>query len=602
MADDKKPIINRPATAEKDLTPDQLEQHKKILILKKEASMQAELAYRTKLHNIYLEASAHKDDKARNWDTFMAFYRGTQWPARMPKYKVSAVMNYLVENIERKTALLTDSKPIPKIVPYKDNLQDTADVLNRLISLIFEDGSFSQSKVDLLEYAQVVGSGFIGTLYDRTARHNTGGVKVTNYDPRAVYFDPLVLKSYLLSEGEFVIIEDIWPIEKARDVFPQRADMFRPDVGLSRFEPNQGPGLFRAMISRVFKAREENLVKSEIPRVHVREFWLKDRSRDQDGNPNFKNFARKSITVGDIIADDGENPYDDGDFPIDMYSWHTDFHTAWGWGDIELLKNPQELLNKITAIIVENLMLSSNAIWIGDADALSKEGWKKLNNAPGSYVQVKPGRILRREAGLHFPEYVLKMLDHEKNSMDTMSGMVDVMRGIRTGQVSSGVAVESLQLMAQALIRLRSRALEAMDVRIGRKLISRIFQYYEPQTIIELLKLNEEDEMIKTYTTDLLKPINRRGKEWMHDFMFSVEPGSSLGLAKEQRKQEAFKLRELQVIDDEALLEALEYPNRKKIISRTDKKRSDAQNEEVAGQSPANQGGKAKQFPNQARG
>jgi hypothetical protein len=177
--------------------------------------------------------------------------------------------------------------------------------------------------------------------------------------------------------------------------------------------------------------------------------------------------------------------------------------------------------------------------------------------------------------------------------------MVDVMKGVRTGQVSSGVAVEALQMMAQALIRLRARALEAMQARIGRKLMSRIFQFYEPQRIIELYRLVHGDTTEETVAlkTDLLKPITGRGREWSNNLMFRIEPGSSLGMAKTQRRIESMRLREMQVIDDEALLDDLEYPNRKAVMARTKQKREDAANQEVAGQQQ--QVGAGTQFPNQ---
>ena len=592
----------RQKSANENRTPDQLERFDPIEI-KKAINQLAELAFSTKLHNIYIEAMYHKEMIARDWMEFTSFYRGEQWPKRRPSHKVSGILNFLVENIERKTALLTDAKPIPQVTALNDDYQATADVLNELMRLVFASSDFGQATADMIESCQIFGSGFMGTLYDRSALGGRGDIRVNAFDPRAVYIDPVVLKSYLLCEGEFIIMEDIWPLEKAKDVFHERADLFKPDYGLSRMQINQPPGLFRALINRVFsRAREENVLRSEIPRVHVREYYLKDRSKtDSKGKEyRFRNASRKVVMVGDVIAMDGENPYEDGEHPVDMMAWHTDFHTAWGWGDIELLKSPQEIQNKLVSVMIENLMLMSNAIWIGDADAMSKEDWEKLSNAPGSAVKKKPGRELRREPGIAFPPQAQQVLEYVGVNKDVMSGMVDVMKGVRTGQVSSGVAVEALQLMAQALIRLRARALEALQARVGRKLMSRIFQFYEPAKIMEMFRMSGRDatEEAVAIKTDLLKPISGRTAEWSKNLMFRIEPGSSLGMAKTQRRVESMRLRELQVIDDEALLEDLEYPHRKAVLKRTRQKREDMANAEVAGNQPAP--GAATQFPNQS--
>jgi len=573
-----------------------IEDFAKLQILTKEAERIAETEFRIKLLNLYTEASQSKAKVSRNWDLYTQFLRGAQWPARRPAYKVSAVINYLIENIERKTALLTDTKPIPDVQPRSDTLQDTADILNILISVIFEGSSFSQAMVDVVENAQVFGTGSIGTLFDADGDGGRGDIGVPSYDPRAVYFDPLVRKSYLLCEGEYVILEDVWPLSKAQDMYPKRADLFKSDVGLVRFQGEQSKGFFGTIKSKILQTRPEAQQGSEIPRIYVREFWLRDRSKT-DGKLRFKNGARKVIMIGDLIADDGDNPYNDGQFPVDLLAWHTDFSTAWGWGDVELLKNPQELINKITATVMENIALMSNAIWVGDQDALTKEEWARLNSAPGTYVKKRPGRELRREPGVPLPSYVGETVQGLVGASEKITGMIDVMRGNATGQVSSGVGIESLQLMAQALIRLRARAVESMQERVGRKLISRIFQFYKPDKIMEVLQETTriDSAAMQAITSELLKPISKRKDDAWTKVGFKIEPGSSLGLAKVQKRIESMKLREMQVIDDPALLEDIEYPHRRSVLARMSQKREAEEVPEVG--PPAGAGGT--QFPTQ---
>ena len=582
-------------------TQSKIEDFAKLQIITREAELEAEVRFKEKLQGIYTEAAQNKENYSSNWRSYIDFLRGKQWPDRRPSHKISAILNFLIENIERKTALLTDTKPLPKVIARSDSAQNTADILNTILGMIFESSSFAQAVSETVENAQVLGTGALGTLYDPDTDAGRGGVSIVSYDPRAVYFDPLVRKSYLLSEGEYVIVEDVWSLEKARDIFPKRANMYQADAGLSRFVSQKQEGFFASIKSKVFKPREDKLTTSEVPRVYVREFWLRDRSKKSDSDTyRFHNASRKVVMIGEVIADDGDNPYNDGQFPLDLYGWHTDFDSAWSWGDVELLKSPQELMNKIIATVLENIALMSNAIWIGDQDALTKEEWIRLNNAPGSYVKKRPGRELRRDPGVPLPNYVLEALGMLETGSEKVTGMVDVMRGIRTGQVSSGVGIESLQMMAQALIRLRARALEAVHERVGRKLISRVFQYYKPDKIFEVLRETKDIDAktIEPIVSELLKPLDKRKKDAWTDIAFSIEPWSSLGLAKTQRRIESMRLYELKAIDDEALLNDLEYPHRNKVLERIHSKREAEQTQETV-QSP---GGVAKQFPNQSGG
>ena len=579
-------------------TQSKIEDFDKLQIINREAELQEELLYRNKLMNIYAEASQDKEIYSKNWTQYIDFLRGKQWPDRRPSHKVSAIINFMIENVERKTALLTDTKPIPNVRPRSDELQDTADILNLLIEMIFESSSYSQSRADVVENAQVFGIGATGTLYNPDADAGRGDIEVVSYDPRAFYFDPLVRKSYLLAEGEYFIMEDVWSLEKARDLFPTRADMFKADAGLSRFVNDKKEGFFSSIRNRIFQPREQIIAASEIPRVYIREFWMRDRQKNESKKYVFNKASRKTVMIGDVIADDGDNPYNDGLYPADLLTWHTDFNSSWGWGDVELLKNPQELINKINATIMENIALMSNAIWIGDQDALTKEEWIRLNNAPGSYVKKRPGRELRREPGVPLPAYVLQTAQGLEGASEKITGMVDVMRGVASGQVASGVGLEGLQMMAQALIRLRARSQEAMHERIGRKLISRIFQYYEPEKIFEVLKNSAkyDSESMKPIVSELLKPISKRRPEAWTDVAFAIEPGSSLGLAKSQRNIESMRLFEMKAIDDKALLGDIDYPHRNEVLKRMGEKR-EAENAPEVGDGPPGAGSR---FPQQA--
>ncbi|MFA5132948.1 MAG: hypothetical protein WC444_06505 [Candidatus Paceibacterota bacterium] len=590
-----------------DPTPEQIEQFEKLQILSKEAEVRREIEYVGMLNKYYTEAALYKQQHTQDWARYTKFLKGEQWPVRRPSHKVSSVINFTIENIERKTALLTDSKPIPSIVPRSDSFQDTADILNDLCSAIFEQSVFGQGMSDVVYNGQVFGAGFTSTVYDRSGGNGRGEILVPSVDPRAAYFDPLVIKSYNLCEGEYFIVEDVWALSKAQDIYPKVADRIKADAGLTPFrQAQQHKGFLSTLLGTIFQPQGiQDPHVSAVPRVYIREFWLKDRSKTERGKPEFKNMSRKSVLIGDVVlADDGENPYDDGEFPQDMLSWHADPDCGWSWGDVELLTNPQEQFNKLLATILENAILMSNAIWVGDADALTKEEWIKLTNAPGSHVKKRPGRELRREAGVALPQYVFEVANFLKVAKDEITGMVDVMRGIRTGQVSSGVGIEALQMAAQALVRLRGRAIEAMHMRIGRKLISRIFQFYEPERIFEVLRARQSkyEQQIKEIESELLRPVSKRKERAWLDVVFQIEPGSSLQLVKQERKQQSMNLRKMQVIDDRALLEDLEYPHREDVLKRVEMKRQDEQNQEVTPQQPASHAGASTQFPNQSGG
>lgn len=536
-----------------------------------------EIEFVSKLSAIYEEAYAHREVEAKNWDTFRKFVRGlNQWPARRPSYKVSALINFLPSNLERKAALLTDTKPKIEIKPRRSGLDDTCKILSKCIDAIWEEQEVSQKLVELTLQAQTFGSTFANTTYDRDADGGRGDVDVVIRDPRSVLVDPNVRRSYLLGKGEFVILEDIYPLAFARAMWPKRAHLMRPAPEFSTFAPVQRQGLLARVATKIWRpSSKSDEIKSEIPRVVVREFWMRDRSKTDAGRDAYRNQCRKVTLVNDILVSDADNPFWDGNFPLDMIDWHMNLNSSWGWGDVELLKGPQEIINKLTSTIIENAILMTNAIWIGDADALSKKEWDNLTNEPGSYVKKRPGKELRREPGLPLPDALYRTLDMFKSyGIDEISGMVDVMRGMHSGQVESGVAIESLQLAAQAMIRLKARSIESLIKRIGQKMISRIFQYWDQDRILNLVGAEEAIRQFNFVRSELIRPYGKRVPDAFRDYQFIVVPGSSLAMSKMQKVMMATQLFQLGLIDELELLKTMEYPNAEKVAMDAQKRRA----------------------------
>jgi hypothetical protein len=209
----------------------------------------------------------------------------------------------------------------------------------------------------------------------------------------------------------------------------------------------------------------------------------------------------------------------------------------------------------------------SNGIWIGDKDALTKEEWKKLTNEPGSIIKKNTGRDLHREAPPALPNYIMEAAKMMVDGLEKLSGITEVVEGRRPGQVTSGVALESLAIMAQTVIRLKARQLDNLIQRVGQKLIARIFQFYTTDRVFNFVG----DGKIQNYLFErekIRELIKKDGMKAFQDYQFKVVPTSSLAMTKWQKGLIATQLFQLGLIDNEATLEALEFPNREEIMQR----------------------------------
>jgi hypothetical protein len=163
-----------------------------------------------------------------------------------------------------------------------------------------------------------------------------------------------------------------------------------------------------------------------------------------------------------------------------------------------------------------------------------------------------------------------------QEGMEKLSGITEVTEGRRPGQVTSGVAIESLATMAQTTIRLKARQIEAMIERMGQKLIPRIFQFYTTDRVFNFS--GASNGKIQKYTFErekIRKKIQKDGELSFRDYVFKVVPTSSLAMTKWQKGLMATQLYQMGLIDEKAALDSLEFPNRDEIMKRMSQKQEE---------------------------
>ncbi len=524
------------------------------------------------LDKIYQEAKFAKEEVAKNYDRWLNHYRGQFWPSKRPDWRVSAVINHLAELIQREVAYLTDSRPVIRVVARNDHLQPVAEVLENIIAALWEERNWQQKQQELLILAAIFGAAFSRCVWNPQLDDGRGDIDIVVGDPRVYLVDPFCLRANQLDEAEYIIHEYVVPKSVLDEQYPHLASKIKPTYGAEEEEKG-----FKHFLRKLLFGTEREQ-KAILPRCLVQEFWIKDRTRvELEEGQSVRKYpgGRHIVRVGHLILKDEPNPYIDERFPIDMFDWSFNPNSAWGISEVEYLHSLQEMYNKLMAIIVEHAILTCNAVWIGEEDALSPAAWSRLTNKPGAIVRVRPGKTLRREPPPPLPAYIQNAVQYLENQMQVLSGMTDVMRGER-GALTSGVAIESLQVASQAIIRLRARSFEQFLARIGQKLISRIFQFYTTDRVIKILgpdgNIREYEWVRKQIMDPILKYYEGDYRQKLHsafrDLQFKVVEGSSLAMNKIQKVMMAITFYRMGVIDEEALLEIAEWPHRKEILER----------------------------------
>lgn len=489
------------------------------------------------------ESEMAKKEYQQRWEENIRQVRGDQWRLKRSPYFLA---NIIKNQVRRKVATLTESKPQIQVKSRKANMSRASNILYNAAKSLFEKNNTEETIYRLAQFGMTMGSAFIGIFYNKAI----DDIELTFIDPRRVFLDPMVTAAADLDKAQYLRIDSVLPLAEVRMNFPGRGALVEPTSKPGTYG-NQNPRSRWSVVSATLSVmpriyRPGNPPKAgPIPRVEIKEYWIRDPQLNMVGDPLFPR-GRHIVRAGGIILLDEPNPYIDGGWPLEMFEWDVDYETPWGLDEVSDLRRLQEAINRMGDSWIQNTLLSANFKIIADLDALDSDQWDKLDNEAGLVIRKRPNRTLEYQPptppSVETPMHIQNLIQ----LCDLLTGNMDAQGN---SPASGSAALEGLQMARQTLIRSVARRMEATLERVGQKLISRIFQFYTSDRILfqqgatrdwisytyERLKLLEDDEGNARPAEEITS--------MYRDFKFMVAPLSSLAITRIQRTMASLQLR-----------------------------------------------------------
>lgn len=402
-------------------------------------------------------AQARDDSVLRRADEHIRFARGQQWPANLPRGFIDFVLNLVDDTIQRKAALITDSRPELQVVTTNEQVRQRPDVLDTLKDVthaIWDQATWGEELARGIVAAEVKGCEVGMVTWDPTAEGGRGEIRPKFFDARAFVMDPAVIAAVDLQQGEFCATEEVRTKASLIEQFGEKAWYCQPDGDLSSYPEsrNRDRGLQSPVYGEQFRRRQTRRIRSMIPRVKNRNYWFKDWERDTEGRPLFykhgkaaSRHIRHVVIAGGEVLEDEWNPYWHGDYPYEIFDWGIELENPWGQSEVQKLRRAQETLNKLASQMIKNTLLMNNFKVVGDFNALDPAQWDSLSNKPAMILRRRPGTQLEFESPPSLPPYLFQLLQFLVHAMEMISGLGEVSRGTSDpGQ--SGIAMESMAI------------------------------------------------------------------------------------------------------------------------------------------------------------
>ena len=568
------------------------------------------------IRRLYDGAKAERSKRDSNWATMWDYFDGKQWPQKRSSDKASPNCNIIASAVNTIAPILTDTSPSFGILGREPNDMPFAELLTQVIKVWWDRRSMNHVLVEALMDALVTDVGLLKVTWNEEQDSGLGDVEVTVVDPKRLYvpkgaadFDrncPWVIHEFFMSRGKLTLKfkgmastietakswtspDDTSPDDtRIRVVSPTDKDIDAPD------KPD----------SDAHRANDD---------IRVWECWMEDDTviEEESINADGKNekVLKKKYPQGRMVTcmpdanevlQDVKNPYKDGQLPFIRIVDMLKPRSFYGMGEVQGLSETQRMINKSFAVIMDWCNLMSNPSWV--IDDTSNVDPEMLTSDVGQIIIKKAGSQVERQQAPPVPPQLFEMYHTLMELADTQSGVHEVTQGRKPTGITAAQAIETLQEAAQTRIRLKERNLLVSLQRLGRLVISRMLQYYtEPRVIA----LTGRDDMVGKWPTyirfyveqsedDMYRPVSQKiaydeaaeeyvtqpakeGEYSMGDFELDVTSGTSLPFIKEQRSQQAIRLFENQAIDQQALLDVLEFPEKDTILQRMTEKAAQAQ-------------------------
>lgn len=505
----------------------------------------------------FSDAKSFKQPTYEKWKRFIDLYQGKHWKKNIPGWKSKTVENLCFSLVEAMLPLMTDRQPEIIILPTEESDVELSNELNQVLQFIWTKDGIQEKLTKVLRDKLILGTGVLKVRWDPDKDRGLGDITVDVIDPFDFFPDP---NATTPEEMEWCIFRTRMSLAKIKRLY-----------GKTVPSDNQ---YFNSDDSRGINNENRKVSGSDL--ATVLEYW----SFDENGK------AKVTMVSNGIVLEDKPTPYElDNKFPFILDFDHQLNGLFWGIGEFEQLEPLQLEVNKIRAIIMDNMIANNNAVWIVDKNAGIKTGG--IKNEPGTIIEKNPGGDVRRESPPPLPNYIQHQLELTRKAMEEVSGVQDVSKGVISGSVSAASAIQILTENSQTRVRAKLRNTEYAISKLGEWVISMIAQFYtEVRTVritgkdskfqfqtFDASKMRQPDPSIVDQATGQVMPEHlgedgRPSIELVSQFDIKVSAGSSMLLNKSAKYQQALELFKTGAMDIETLLNTAEIGDTKDIVAK----------------------------------
>ena len=386
---------------------------------------------------------------------------------------------FIFSAIENKYADAIDNFPVPNLLEREPSDTQTAKILSKIIPVQLEMSGYKKVYKDNWRRKLKHGTAVYGVFYNE----NKKDIDIRALDILSVFCDMHVRD---VQDSQFLFITNAVDNDILKEAYPDFKALFHGDASVESY--------------------------SGIHQIEDRTEVIDCYYKKADGTLHMIKFVGATVIDSTEDTEGYENGlYEHGMYPAIFDVLYPEEDCPFGFGIIDVIRNPQQYIDKLDGIIIKNAILSGKQRYlIKETGSVNEKEFcdysKDIVHVAGSVDETNIKPIQANSLS----NYVLEHRIEKINELKEVIGNRDFQQGGTTGSVTAASAITSLQQagekLSRAIIDDSYDAYKAVVIMI----IELMREFYDEERVYRITNEIGGAEFAQVDNSMLMTPVEKR--------------------------------------------------------------------------------------------
>lgn len=405
------------------------------------------------------------------------WFKLRHWEQLRPEGGDEPTSAWLFNSIINKHADAMDSFPEAVVLPREESDREDATLLTSVIKCVLDQNHYEQTYSDKWWDKLKNGCSVEGVFWNPGLNNGLGDIDISTVDILNMYWKPGIKN---LEESPNVFYLQLVDNDKLKEDYPEIAEDLTKHPALET-----GQYIY-----------DDTVDTSDMSVVID---WYYKKNIDGRMTLQYCKFVNENVLFAseNDAATRAEGFYSHGMYPFVMDTTFPEQGTPAGFGYLDIMKDPQLYIDKLSATILENAQWNASPRYFkrGDDGVNEKELLdvkKKIVHVEGSVDES----ALRAMTPSQVPSTAMNVLQMKIEELKETSGNRDVSSGGTSGGVSAASAIAALQEAGSKLARDLNKSSYRAFERLVQRVLELIRQFYDEERCFRIVQPNGETDFI----------------------------------------------------------------------------------------------------------